>query len=86
MRPVAPRLRDVEEVQLAADSDVYMPITVGVAATTAGHRCWVTRWRLSADDLVRLAAGEDVFVFVTADGFAPMQVHVGSPYHDPAAE
>lgn len=81
MRPVAPRLHGVDETTLASDSDVYMPVTVGVGFTDEGHRCWITRWRLTDEDKARIANDEDVFLFITSDGFPPVQVHVGSPFH-----
>lgn len=78
MRPVAPRLSYAEERQF--DGEVDKAITVGHYDDPAGYRWWVTRWRLSDDDLkqIQYAAG-DVFVFVQSQHFPSLRVSVGSP-------
>ena len=86
MRPVAPRLAAIEEITVGAESETYRPLTVGLAHNVGGHRCLITRWRLSDDDRAKIADGWDVFVYVTADNLPPIFLSVGSEYHEYAGE
>lgn len=82
MRPIAPRLVDVDERLIGEDNSVSRAIVVGEGVTDSDRVCLITRWRLSDVERKRIARGEDLFLYITAVELPPAQLHVGSPYHE----
>lgn len=82
MRPVAPRLVGLDEEAVGEESETYRTVTVAIGTTGLNRRCLITRWRLSDLDRARIAVGEDVFAYVTADTLPPIFLTVGSEYHE----
>lgn len=82
MEPIRPGI-DAPEQVVGAASPVHRPMIIAVAEADDGEPVIVTRWRLTDEERTRMAAGEDIFVYVVpTDGrLPPMQVHVGSAYH-----
>jgi len=79
VRAVAPRV-GLPEVTLAEEQPDYLPLTVAVWKDPAGQVGVLTRWRPSREDLVRLAAGEDLYISLLTFGqpMQPMVVQVGA--------
>lgn len=82
MRPVAPRLVDVDERMAGMDDEELMPLTVGECRSREGAPVIITRWRFSEEDKARILAGEDLFLYHFAPLLPQIQISIGSKYHE----
>lgn len=82
MRPVAPRLQGVDERMAGMDDEDLKPLTVGECRSNEGEPVIITRWRFSEEDKQRIAAGEDLFLYLFAPLLPQLQISVGSMYHE----
>lgn len=81
MRAVAPRIEGLAEVTLAEDQHEYKSVTVAPVEYADGSRSWITRWRLSPEELEAVGRGSDVYVEILGDRMAPVSVSIGAPAH-----
>lgn len=80
MRPIAPRIHGLEEVQI--DGERYKVLPAAVGESDEGRSYIVTRWRLSDEERGRIVQGEDVFMCLAGPQMQPVQIHIGWPYGD----
>lgn len=86
MRPVAPRV-GLPETVIAADQHEFQELVgtayceVDAATRVAGPITILTRWRLSPEELKRIAAGEDLYLHILTAGepLQPVKLEVGPP-------
>lgn len=81
MRAVAPRIYGFPEVSLAEDQHEFRSIVAARVEYQAIGRGWVTRWRLSPEEMEAVGRGSDVYVEILGDTMAPVSVSIGVPKH-----
>jgi hypothetical protein len=78
MRPIAPRIRGLDEVTVAENQAEYRPVTVAIrrSDTHQGATEIITRWTFSEEERSRIAAGDDILVtqLSWSGRMAPMDV------------
>lgn len=79
MRPVAPRLRDLDEVMIAEEQEEFMPLAAALQPHTDGSRSVICRWTLTDEERTRIGAGEDIYIAMPQSVF-PHSLSVGDPF------
>ena len=78
MRPVAPRIVGVDEIQY--DGEHYKSITIGVHEYESGRPARITRWTFTPEERAAIASGADIFVSMAGTSIPPMHLDAGWPY------
>lgn len=78
MRAVAPRT-GAPEVTIAENQPEYSPLVGACYVDADGHEYMLTRWRFTAEERARIAAGEDLYLAELTFGrpFTPLMIQVG---------
>jgi hypothetical protein len=80
MRPVSPRIEGLEEVMVAEEQEEYMPLAAAIQEHTDGTYSRICRWTFTAEERIRVAAGEDIYFGTPASiPLTPHWLKVGYP-------